>query len=231
MVHQKALLTMARHAVRGRHADRQPRGHHVPRAAGPARGAAHRRRGHAPHGHLLRHFAITTPTVSLHEHNEACARRRSSAAAWRRASRSRWSPTPARRPSPIREPSWSRPRAAAGIPGRADSWGERGDRRRCRRPAGSTARLRFLGFPPTRSKDRKQWLADLDQAARTTAGCVLRGPAPNQANARRIWMILLNDRIIVFRELTKLHESRYRRALPAELIAADRPSRRASSPW
>ena len=38
-----------RHAVRRRHADRQPRRRHAPGARGAARGAADRRRGHAAH--------------------------------------------------------------------------------------------------------------------------------------------------------------------------------------
>ena len=51
--------------------------------------------------HLLARYAITTPTTSLHEHNEARKTRvaHRAAAARRRASRS--SPTRARRPSPI----------------------------------------------------------------------------------------------------------------------------------
>ena len=67
----------------------------------------------------------------------------------------------------------------------------------------------FAGFPPARGKARKQWFADVQ--SRAVHGPVVAFEAPHRIQQTlRELDVLLNDQIIVFRELTKLHESRYR---------------------
>ena len=66
----------------------------------------------------------------------------------------------------------------------------------------------FAGFPPVRGKDRKRWFADL--ISRAAEGSVVAFEAPHRViQTLEELDVLLNNRIIVFRELTKLHESRY----------------------
>ena len=106
-----------RHAVRRRHAHRQPRGHHTAGAAGASRRstliAAEDTRRTA---RLLAHHGIPTPTLSFHEHNtrgrvpQLVARLRA------RRRRSPWSPTPERQASPTRASSSCRRASTAGIP-------------------------------------------------------------------------------------------------------------------
>ena len=77
----------ARHAVRGRHADRQPRRHHGAGAAGAARSGGHRRRRHAADrasARALRHHdADDEPARAQRNEKSGVARR--AAAARRRA--------------------------------------------------------------------------------------------------------------------------------------------------
>ncbi len=74
----------------------------------------------------------------------------------------------------------------------------------------------FAGFPPFRGKDRKNWFTDV--AARATSGPIVAFEAPHRILQTLAELdVLLNNRIIVFRELTKLHESRYE-GRPGEII-------------
>jgi 16S rRNA (cytidine1402-2'-O)-methyltransferase len=79
----------------------------------------------------------------------------------------------------------------------------------------------FAGFPPTRGKARKQWFIDV--ASRAAHGPVVAFEAPHRIlQTLQELDVLVNDRIIVFRELTKLHESRYS-GRPAEIIGLVNP--------
>ena len=74
----------------------------------------------------------------------------------------------------------------------------------------------FAGFPPVRGKDRKTWFASL--ASRALGGPVIAFEAPHRViQTLEELDVLLNNRIIVFRELTKLHESRYD-GRPGEIV-------------
>lgn len=66
----------------------------------------------------------------------------------------------------------------------------------------------FAGFPPVRGKDRKKWFSAVIE--RLASGPVVLFEAPHRILQTLSELdVLLNDRIIVFRELTKLHETRY----------------------
>jgi 16S rRNA (cytidine1402-2'-O)-methyltransferase len=66
----------------------------------------------------------------------------------------------------------------------------------------------FAGFPPVRGKARKSWFAGV--VSRAADGPVVAFEAPHRVvRTLEEFDVLLNNRIIVFRELTKLHESRY----------------------
>jgi 16S rRNA (cytidine1402-2'-O)-methyltransferase len=67
----------------------------------------------------------------------------------------------------------------------------------------------FLGFPPVRAKDRILWFERLGRC-RADADVVF-FEAPHRVMQTLVQLDdLVNDQIIVFRELTKLHEAVYR---------------------
>ncbi|MGD9903904.1 MAG: 16S rRNA (cytidine(1402)-2'-O)-methyltransferase [Vicinamibacterales bacterium] len=73
----------------------------------------------------------------------------------------------------------------------------------------------FAGFPPVMGKDRKEWLAKLVDAR--SSGPVVAFEAPHRIVQTLVDIgHIVYDQIVVFRELTKLHESRYTGS-PAEL--------------
>ena len=134
--------------------------------ADAAGGRAGGRRRHPAHRQLC--CATSTSTrqlLSLHEHNEHARAQRSSRA-WRRATRWRWSPTPARRRSPIPGPKLVAAAAAAGI--------------RVEPMPGASAVMAALvsvwmstrriyvssGFHQLRQKTRKQWFGSWSARSR-----------------------------------------------------------------
>ena len=152
--------------------------------------------------HLLTRYAITTPTTSLHEHNEA--QKAPSLVARLQAGESIALVSDAGTPL-ISDPGAHLIRLAieAGlrvepIPG----------------PSAIVAALAasgfatqpfvFLGFPPTRSKDRKQWLLDL-AAAKSTA-VFFESPHRIRGTLEEIGTQVGDCAVVVCRELTKIHE-------------------------
>jgi 16S rRNA (cytidine1402-2'-O)-methyltransferase len=152
--------------------------------------------------HLLSRYAISTPTTSLHEHNEA--RKASSLITRLQAGEDIALVSDAGTPL-ISDPGQHLIRLAidAGIrvepiPG----------------PSAIVAALTvsgfatqpfvFLGFPPTRSKDRKQWLSDL-VAAKSTA-VFFEAPHRIRRTLEEILTQFGDFSIVVCRELTKIHE-------------------------
>jgi 16S rRNA (cytidine1402-2'-O)-methyltransferase len=170
-------------------------------------------------GHLLARHAISTPTTSLHEHNEA---RKSASLVGRLLQgddialvSDAGTPTvsdPGARfireaiDAGLRVESIPGPSAvltalaASGLPMEAFS---------------------FLGFPPTRSKDRKKWFARLVHVA----GTVVFFEAPHRI--RRTLEELLrtvgNCQVAVGRELTKAHEELVRGPISFVLEALKSP--------
>jgi 16S rRNA (cytidine1402-2'-O)-methyltransferase len=151
---------------------------------------------------LLARHAIATPTTSLHEHNEA---RKSGALVERlRRGDSVALVSDAGTPT-VSDPGGGLIRAAidAGIrvepiPGASAVM------------AGLAASglptdgFAFLGFPPTRAKDRKSWL----ERIRTIRGTIVFFEAPHriQATLTEIAREFGDCQVAVARELTKMHE-------------------------
>ena len=154
-------------------------------------------------GNLLRHYDIRTPLVSLHEHNEH--RRRIHLVSRLKAGESIALVTDAGTPG-ISDPGASFVRAArdAGIrvepvPG----------------PSAVTATMSvagvesqgfvFIGFLPTRSKDRKKALARLVEFPTLSYIC-FEAPHRLRKTLGELRSILGNQQIFLARELTKVHE-------------------------
>ena len=152
--------------------------------------------------HLLARYAIATPTTSLHEHVEA-KKARSLIARLQRGDNialvsDAGTPTisdPGQRL--IRDAIEAGIRVEA-IPG----------------PSAAVAALAasgfvadtftFLGFPPTRSKDRTAWLADLRSASRPVV--FFEAPHRIRATLEQIQETVGDRPVAVARELTKAHE-------------------------
>jgi 16S rRNA (cytidine1402-2'-O)-methyltransferase len=153
-------------------------------------------------GHLLSRYAIATPTTSFHQHNES-AKIRSVIARLERGDEvalvsDAGTPT-------ISDPGQRLVRAAidAGIrvepiPGPSAAVTALA----ASGIAGQT--FTFLGFPPTRAKDRAEWLEELRSARRP----VVFFEAPHRINETltQIARIVGNRQVAVARELTKSHE-------------------------
>jgi 16S rRNA (cytidine1402-2'-O)-methyltransferase len=170
-------------------------------------------------GQLLRHFGIQTPLTSLHAHNEGQKterlldrlRRGESVAVVSDAGTPAVSDPGAElvaaaraegiRVEPV--PGASAVMAAISASGLSD------------------IELCFLGFPPTRSKDRNSWFERLSGQVRDRAVVFFEAPHRILATLRELGNLSI-DRIIVFRELTKLHESHYE-GTPAEVISCLSP--------
>lgn len=162
-------------------------------------------------GLLLRHFGIPTRLVSLHSHNEGLKaeglvdrlRRGESVALVSDAG------TPA-----VSDPGAELVRAAVAagmkvepVPGASAVMA-----------ALSAAGLpdvgfTFLGFPPARGKDRTKWFEQLVRVVEEAP--VVFFEAPHRVKSTLQHLVDLSfDQIMVFREVTKLHESVYRGSIP-----------------
>ncbi len=165
-------------------------------------------------GLLLRHFGISVPLISLHAHNEG---QRATLLIGRMLQGESVALV-----SDAGTPAVSDPGAklvaaavAAGIrvepiPGASavmaalSAAGVEGDG------------FAFLGFPPVKSKDRKLWFVRFAQA--NLLGAVVFFEAPHRIlRTLEEFSHWSNDHLIVFRELTKMHESVYRGS-PRQII-------------
>ena len=169
---------------------------------------------------LLSRFAITTPTTSLHEHNEA----RKTATLVERLKRGEsialvsdaGTPTvsdPGRqliseaiqagiRIEPIPGPSAALAAlAASGLPGET---------------------FTFLGFPPTRSAERASWFSDLRTAGRTVV--FFEAPHRIRQTLEDLLASVGDCLVAVGRELTKAHEEMVRGPI-SEVLGALRTPR------
>jgi 16S rRNA (cytidine1402-2'-O)-methyltransferase len=154
-------------------------------------------------GNLLRHFGISTRLISLHHHNEQA--RSASMVELLSTGQSIAVVTDAGTPG-ISDPGAALVRLARSrqirvepIPGASAV-----------AAAISVAGLEdgafvFLGFPPVKSNDRKLWLAKLTRVAPEAAVVFFEAPHRIRRTLQDL-SFSVKQQIIVFRELTKIHE-------------------------
>jgi 16S rRNA (cytidine1402-2'-O)-methyltransferase len=170
---------------------------------------------------LLTHFGITTPTVSLHEHNER-SRIPELLDRIRRGERVAVV-TDAGMPA-ISDPGFAVVAAAAAaglkvevIPGVSALTAA---------VAGAglaTEVVTFVGFPPSRAGERARWIARW----RETPGVLVLFEAPHRLRAtlEALALALGNRQVVVAHELTKVHESWHRGPLDKLIADKDLPAK------
>jgi len=152
--------------------------------------------------HLLARYAIATPTTSLHEHNEArkCASLVARLARGEQIALVSDAGTPT-----ISDPGQRLIRAAIDAGIRVEAIPGPSAALTALAASGLPgATFTFLGFAPTRSKDRNNWFEQLRTAGRT----VVFFEAPHRIRETLLQIQgLIGDRpIVVGREMTKAHE-------------------------
>jgi 16S rRNA (cytidine1402-2'-O)-methyltransferase len=152
--------------------------------------------------HLLARYAITTPSTSLHEHNEA--KKTASLIARLQRGDSVALVSDAGTPG-ISDPGQRliRDAIAAGI--RVEAIPGPNAAVTALAVSGFPAdRFTFLGFPPTRSNDRAKWFAELQAAGRTVV--FYEAPHRVRDTLEQILATIGDCEVLVGRELTKAHE-------------------------
>jgi 16S rRNA (cytidine1402-2'-O)-methyltransferase len=166
--------------------------------------------------HLLSRYAITTPTTSLHAHNET----RKTPAIIDRLLRGDSVALVSDAGTPlISDPGEHLIRAviAAGI--RVEPIPGPSAVMAALSAAGvSTSAFSFLGFPPTRSKDRKIWFDTLSRLGHTVV--FFEAPHRIRQTLQHLKASIGDCPIVVCRELTKMHESLVRGPINEVLDAA-----------
>ena len=165
-------------------------------------------------GLMLHHFGISVPLISLHEHNEGQRadllvgrlNRGESVALVSDAG------TPA-----ISDPGATLVAAAVAAGIRVEPVPGASAVMAALSAAGVAGEgFTFLAFPPVKAKNRKIWFERFGSAR--MVGPVVFFEAPHRVlRTLEELSILSNDQLIVFRELTKLHETVYR-GTPAEIL-------------
>jgi 16S rRNA (cytidine1402-2'-O)-methyltransferase len=151
---------------------------------------------------LLARYAITTPTTSLHEHNEAG--KSASLIARLQQGDSIALVSDAGTPT-VSDPGGLLIRTAIDVGIRIEP--VPGPSAVVTALAASglpTESFTFLGFPPTRSKDRKNWFARI----RSLRGTIVFFESPHriQPTLRDLQLTVGECEVVVCRELTKVHE-------------------------
>jgi 16S rRNA (cytidine1402-2'-O)-methyltransferase len=158
-------------------------------------------------GLMLRHFGISVSLVSLHAHNEGL--RTESLVARLKRGESVALVSDAGTPT-VSDPGSALVAAAVAAGVRVEPVpGPSAVMAALSASGASGDGFAFLGFPPTKSKDRKTWMERFG-VARLTAPVVFFEAPHRIVRTLGELALLSNDRIVVFRELTKLHESVYR---------------------
>jgi len=152
--------------------------------------------------HLLARYAITTPSTSLHEHNEA---KKTSSLLARLARGDNLALVSDAGTPTISDPGQRLIRSAIDAGFRVEA---------VPGPSAILAALAasglpidtftFLGFPPTNSALRKQWLADLASARRTVI--FFEAPHRLRETLDEIRLSIGDRPVLVAAELTKIHE-------------------------
>jgi len=151
---------------------------------------------------LLQHYSISTRTTSLHEHNE---RQKIPALLERLEAGGRVALVSDAGTPVVSDPGARLVRAALDRGIRVEAVPGPSAVLAALVSSGLTAvPFVFLGFPPTRSKDRKLWISGLAAEPRTVV--FFEAPHRILATLRELSTLLGNRHICVCRELTKLHE-------------------------
>jgi 16S rRNA (cytidine1402-2'-O)-methyltransferase len=152
--------------------------------------------------HLLSRYAITTPTTSLHEHNESLK----TASIVERLQRGEDVALVSDAGTPtISDPGQRLVRAAIDADIRVESIPGPNAALAALAVSGfSTDSFSFMGFPPTRSKDRNNWFDELIRVG----GVVVFFEAPHRIRRTldELQRLAGNFELLVARELTKKHE-------------------------
>ena len=152
--------------------------------------------------HLLARYAIATPTTSLHEHVEA--RKAASLIARLQRGDNIALVSDAGTPT-ISDPGQRLIRGAIDAGIRVEAVPGPSAAVAALAASGLSAEtFTFLGFPPTRSKDRTAWLADLRSANRTVV--FFEAPHRIRTTLEQIHQTIGDRPVAVGRELTKAHE-------------------------
>jgi 16S rRNA (cytidine1402-2'-O)-methyltransferase len=168
---------------------------------------------------LLARFSITTPTTSLHEHNEA----RKSAALVERLQQGDSIALVSDAGTPtISDPGRQLIRSAIDAGIRVESIPGPSAALAALAASGlPTDTFTFLGFPPTRSSDRERWLSDVRSAGRTVV--FFEAPHRIRQTLQDLLPLLGDHSIVVGRELTKVHEELVRGPISDVLKAIGEP--------
>jgi 16S rRNA (cytidine1402-2'-O)-methyltransferase len=152
---------------------------------------------------LLQHYSISTPTTSLHEHNE----RGQTPPLIARLSRGESIALVSDAGTPlISDPGQSLVAAARAAGVRVESIPGPSAVMAALSAAGfPTSEFTFLGFPPIRSKDRKLWFATVASETRTVI--FFEAPHRLRKTLGDLLLVIRPNRLgMVGRELTKVHE-------------------------
>ena len=172
--------------------------------------------------HLLSRYAITTPTTSLHEHNES----QKTASIVERLQRGDDVALVSDAGTPtISDPGQRLVRAAIDADIRVESIPGPNAALAALAVSGfSTDSFTFMGFPPARSKDRSDWFDELIRVG----GVVVFFEAPHRIRRTldELQRVASNCELLVARELTKKHEELVRGPIHAGYRTAARTHRR-----
>jgi 16S rRNA (cytidine1402-2'-O)-methyltransferase len=158
-------------------------------------------------GQLLRHFGIATPLVSLHQHNEG--QKTELLLSRLRAGESVAVVSDAGTPA-VSDPGATLVAAARAAGLRVEPIPGASAVMAAVSAAGLSEDVHFgfFGFPPVKAKDREFWFSEVLAARSSMAVVFFEAPHRILATLEDLSNRSL-DRIIVFRELTKLHETSY----------------------
>lgn len=169
--------------------------------------------------HLLARHGITTPTTSLHEHNEA--RKAASLLARLEAGDDIALVSDAGTPA-ISDPGERLVRAAIEAAIRVESIPGPNAAITALAASGMPAdTFLFLGFPPIRSKDRIIWFETLRRAGRTVV--FYEAPHRIRETLRQIHVLVGDCTVCIGRELTKAHEELVRGPISTVLTRLTQP--------
>jgi 16S rRNA (cytidine1402-2'-O)-methyltransferase len=169
--------------------------------------------------HLLARYAITTPTTSLHEHNEN--RKAPSLIERLQKGESVALVSDAGTPT-VSDPGQRLIRMAIDAGIRVETIPGPSAPLAALAASGISAdTFTFMGFPPTRSNDRSRWLADVRSAGRPVV--FFEAPHRILRTLKELQNVAGDSYVVVARELTKAHEELVRGPISVVLERLSEP--------